>query len=150
MRTLAAFSLTELVIVVVIVGTIAAIAVPRLSRAVNSTQEKAVAHDLHQLIEAAERYKAEHGGYPPLAAANAIPDEIKAQFQSGRWDGGTPIGGQWKYKVAAGDACVGVFFPGSPPSDETMSAIDAIVDDGNLSTGAFTKLSPMYFWYQLR
>ncbi len=59
------FSLVELVIVVVIMGIIAAIAIPRLSRGARTAGASALRGDLATLRNAIELYAAEHdGNYP--------------------------------------------------------------------------------------
>lgn len=63
-RTKRAFSLAELVLVVVIIGLVAAIAVPRLSRAAEATQQAALKRNVAAVRDAIERYYAEHGKYP--------------------------------------------------------------------------------------
>ena len=67
-RQVGGFSLLELVIVVVIMGIIAAIAIPRMSRASKSAGEAAVESNLAVLQNAIEQYAAEHDGtYPTVA-----------------------------------------------------------------------------------
>jgi prepilin-type N-terminal cleavage/methylation domain-containing protein len=62
------FSLIELVIVVVIIGIIAAIAIPRMSRGASAARDGALTQDLNVLRSAIELYQAEHGGdFPPHA-----------------------------------------------------------------------------------
>jgi prepilin-type N-terminal cleavage/methylation domain-containing protein len=60
-----AFSLLELAIVTVIIGIIAAIAVPRFSRGAASARESAIVADLARLQSAIDRYTAEHCGLSP-------------------------------------------------------------------------------------
>ncbi len=62
------FSLVELVIVLVIIGIIAAIAVPRFSSASTAAQAKSVASTLRVVNDAMEFYKADHGYYPGMKA----------------------------------------------------------------------------------
>lgn len=63
------FTLLELVIVAVIIGILAAIAIPRLSRGTAGASDAAVAGDLAALRNAIDLFAAEHGGkYPTLAA----------------------------------------------------------------------------------
>ncbi len=59
-----AFSMIELVIVVVIAGIIAAIAVPRVSGYAARAKERRVVADMGTLQKAAEMFSAEHGGLP--------------------------------------------------------------------------------------
>jgi prepilin-type N-terminal cleavage/methylation domain-containing protein len=66
------FTLIELVIVVVIVGIIAAIAIPRFTSAGASATDAAVAGDLEALRKAIEVYHGEHlGTYPTLTGITA-------------------------------------------------------------------------------
>ncbi|MBX3384270.1 MAG: prepilin-type N-terminal cleavage/methylation domain-containing protein [Phycisphaeraceae bacterium] len=67
-RRRAAFSLIELVIVVVIIGILAAIAVPRMSRGAAAASDSALSANLSVIRSAIELYQTEHGGsYPALA-----------------------------------------------------------------------------------
>lgn len=74
LRTRRAFSLLELVIVVVILGILAAIAVPRMSRSATAAADNAVMADLAVLRNALDLFQTEHGGtYPALAdVTNAL------------------------------------------------------------------------------
>ena len=60
-----AFSLLELVIVIVIMGVLAAIAVPRIVGASERAKAEAVSNDLAEVRNAIEVYKAEHQGRIP-------------------------------------------------------------------------------------
>ena len=59
------FSLVELIIVLVILGIIAAIAVPRMSQGARTANEKALKQNLALLRSAIEVYTAEHNGVVP-------------------------------------------------------------------------------------
>ena len=61
----AAFSLTELIVVVVIIGVLAAIAVPRFSQGVSQAGPAASMQDLAILQQQIELYALEHGGVYP-------------------------------------------------------------------------------------
>ena len=60
-----AFSLVEFVIVTVIIGIIAAIAVPRFSRGAQSAREGSLRATVARLQSAIDRYTAEHAGLSP-------------------------------------------------------------------------------------
>ncbi|MCA9279314.1 MAG: prepilin-type N-terminal cleavage/methylation domain-containing protein [Phycisphaeraceae bacterium] len=64
-----AFSLIELVVVLVIIGVIAAIAIPRMSRGANNAGGVALRGDLQVLRSAIELYRAEHEGRLPTLAS---------------------------------------------------------------------------------
>ena len=63
------FSLIELVIVIVIIGVISAIAIPRLTRGANNAAAVALRGDLAVLRSAIELYRAEHEGKFPTKSA---------------------------------------------------------------------------------
>lgn len=67
-RRSAGFSLVELIIVVVIVGLLAAIAIPRFSRGAANTNVTAFSGDLAVIRNALELYAVEHNGVYPTAA----------------------------------------------------------------------------------
>jgi len=62
------FSLIELVIVVVIIGIIGAIAIPRMSRGVENAGDSALIVNLSVLRSAIDLYQSEHGGKFPSAS----------------------------------------------------------------------------------
>ncbi|CAN5851874.1 hypothetical protein BH11PLA1_BH11PLA1_12170 [soil metagenome] len=69
-RRHAAFTLIELVIVVVIIGILAAIAIPRMSRGAAAAGDSALTANLATVRNAFDMFQAEHGGtFPALADA---------------------------------------------------------------------------------
>ncbi len=56
-----AFTLVEIMIVVVIIGLLAALAIPAFSKARQVTREKAITNNLRQIAAAAQQYLLEHG-----------------------------------------------------------------------------------------
>lgn len=72
------FSLVELVIVVVLIGIIAAIAVPRISGGAAASYESALKADLNTLRNVIDRYAAEHNGTFPGAAADGIGGTVNS------------------------------------------------------------------------
>ncbi len=67
------FSLIELVIVVVIIGIIAAIAIPKMSRGAAGANDSAVMQDLSQMRSGIDLFASEHGGtYPSTTPATFI------------------------------------------------------------------------------
>ncbi len=69
-----AFSLIELVLVVVIIGIVAAIAAPRFSRAVLSANQAYVESSVATVTRAMALYEAEHDRYPGYNPATGAPD----------------------------------------------------------------------------
>ncbi len=65
-----AFTLTELMVVVVLTGMIAAFAIPNYTKSVNRVREKNAVANLGVIREAARLYISREGGTPPPALAN--------------------------------------------------------------------------------
>lgn len=60
--------------VVVIIGLISAIAVPRITRGTRTTQAQSVAATINSVRTAIDAYYAEHGRYPGYNPANGLPN----------------------------------------------------------------------------
>jgi len=67
-----AFSLIELVVVVVILGVLAAMAIPQLSQGATNTAESELKTDLAVLRTAIELYYQDHGAYPGQKTAGTL------------------------------------------------------------------------------
>lgn len=138
--TTGGFTLVEIVIVVVIIGLLAALAVPALHRARFPSRQAAFFNDLRIAKDACETYALEHGGWPPDGNAG-IPPEMDEYLPPARWSSRTPIGGrgdwvQGQYGVTAG---LSVRLP--LQTGQGMTRIDGKIDDGNLDTGQFRRRS---------
>lgn len=86
------FSLIELVIVVVIIGILAAIAVPRLSRGSAGAQDNAMRANVTILENALELYAVEHNHTYPAVADLATKLTGYTDINGGTWVEGTSTG----------------------------------------------------------
>jgi prepilin-type N-terminal cleavage/methylation domain-containing protein len=134
-----AFTLVEIMIVVVIIGLLAAMALPAFKRVQRSALSKRYINDARQIRDAAERYALENGNFPPNGTMSLhaslrgyVPDKLF---------GASPIGGvwDWDYQQNGFTACISVYQ--FTASDEQLLDIDRTLDDGNLSAGYFRKMS---------
>lgn len=70
------FTLVELVVVVLILGILAAIAAPKIITNTGEAEDSGIAQTLSNIRDAIELYRAESGVYPPNASANALHTEL--------------------------------------------------------------------------
>jgi prepilin-type N-terminal cleavage/methylation domain-containing protein len=89
-----AFSLLELVIVLVIMGVVAAIAIPRMSSSAENAKAGSLRADLDQLQRSIELYAAEHGDRGPEMNSDgsvvANPRAIATRLMRPTNEAGTP------------------------------------------------------------
>jgi prepilin-type N-terminal cleavage/methylation domain-containing protein len=63
------FTLIEIIVVVVVIGIIAGIAIPRMSRVSDAAPDSAVAEELAAMRAAIDQYQNDHNGAPPSASS---------------------------------------------------------------------------------
>lgn len=134
------FTLVEIMIVVVIIGLLAAMALPAFQRVKLSTVSKRYLNDARQVRDGAERYAMENGNFPPNGIAGLhpnlrgyIPDAVLAAAT-------TPLGGtwDWDYQQDGFTALISVYQ--FTATTEQLRDIDRTIDDGDLATGLFRRM----------
>ncbi len=140
----AAFTLVEIMVVVVIIGLLAAMGLPALRRVKMRSQASAVQHDLQAFSTAFITYNLQNGHWPANADPREIPPELGSAALTNAFTLKSPIGGyyKWNYDVSADGvdakaAIVIIGDAGNPVSDdaELRLLIDRQLDDGNLDAG---------------
>ena len=146
--TRAAFTLVEILIVVVILGILAAIVVPRFADASNEARRGAFISSLKTYANACEYFIAREGQYPPDGSSGVMPAGFDSYVDQAEFESPTPLGGVWdtEFNDSGVTSAVGVHFFGDPVPDD-MLQIDEIFDDGDLSTGLFQQLAADRFYY---
>jgi general secretion pathway protein G len=66
------FSLVELVVVVLLIGILAAVAAPRMFDTANSAKENGTKQSLSVIRDSIELYKAQNSSYPPAATLSTV------------------------------------------------------------------------------
>lgn len=133
------FSLVEILIVVVILGIIAAVVIPSFANATEPTRQTAFVTNMKDFAEAAQIYRVRTGEYPPDSNSGELPDGFADLVDPRDWVGVTPIGGVWDTEDVGGDYGVGIHFNGTGQTrdDVYMTQIDELFDDGDLAAGMF-------------
>ena len=132
-----AFTLVELMIVVAIIGLVAAIAIPHFAKARESSKNGRFIGDLRIAHQSFIVYAMEKGTYPPDEPAGVLPAGMDEYMGTLDWTQPTSLGGQWDWDYQVFGITAGVSVH-NPVSDNTQLArIDATIDDGDLATGNF-------------
>lgn len=131
-------------VVVAIIGLLAAIAVPNYLRANQTSQINLYASDVRTACDAFTEYCADNAGYPPDTLPSAMPRGMDDYLRKFPWTTTTPIGGQWDWDNAQFGVKAGVSVYQPTVSTEQLQKLDAIIDDGDLSTGNFRARSAGY------
>ena len=138
------FTLVETMIVVVIIGLLAAIAIPAFLRTRERSTASRIINDFCQFEAAFQRYAMENGQMPPAGAAGVIPAGM-AGYLPESFTLPSPMGGsdQW-----SGPSANGVL-RNSNATDAIMLIVDTALDDGNLSPGEFRSVAGVGYGYHL-
>jgi prepilin-type N-terminal cleavage/methylation domain-containing protein len=137
------FTLLEIIIVAILIGLLAALALPALSRIQRKGQNTRFINDLRVALGAIEVYVLEAGHFPPDGIAG-FPAELAPSFPPGKWAPPTSVGGRWDWDFEQFGFTAGLSVYQPTASAEQMREIDALIDDGNLETGTFRARSNGY------
>jgi type IV pilus assembly protein PilA len=148
-RRLAAFTLVEIMIVVVIIGLLAAMAIPAFKRVQESARNNRAINDFRVFSQAFETYSMQNGTWPPNASAGVVPIGMAGDFKAGTWAGATSLGGRWNWDRNLGSVIAGISIQNFNATDAQLTLIDAKLDDGDLATGHFQKVSATRVTYIL-
>ena len=148
----AGFTLVEIMIVVLIIGLLAALAIPAITRVQRAAQNSRFVNDLRVFAQAFEAYNMQNGVWPNNVGAGVVPTSpvsMAGDFKTNVWQGKTTIGGQWNWDKGNFGFAAGISVSNFTASDAQLMEIDAKIDDGNLSTGLFQKVQPTRVMYIL-
>ncbi|MDP6491482.1 MAG: type II secretion system protein, partial [Kiritimatiellia bacterium] len=86
------FTLVEIMIVVMIIGLLASIAIPSFSKARNESRIARYLNDIRLAIDYIELYAMENGSYPPDRGPRQAPDGLTDYVKGLDWSEDTPLG----------------------------------------------------------
>lgn len=144
-KSLGGFTLVEIMVVVVIIGLLAALAIPAFQRNQRASLNARTVNDFRVFSQAYEIYNTLNGAWPDSAAPGVVPTvpvSIADTLRTANWESRTPLGGHWQWEnslASAGD--VGICLVDFTCTDAQLTKLDAKMDDGNLTTGRFRKTS---------
>jgi len=141
-----AFTLVEMMIVVAVIGLLAAIAVPNFIRARESAQSGAYMSDLQVATGAFQEFAVVNGNYPADTTPAQMPDGMEDYLTRMRWTQRNSLGGQWDWDFDVFGVTAGVSVYRPKASADQMMRIDRILDDGNLASGQLRNRSSGYIY----
>lgn len=146
-----AFTLIEILIVVVILGVLAAIVLPQFVGVTGDVERGTFVADIRIFVNAAERYRLDTGEYLEDSSSGDCPAGLEAYIEEAKWESVTPIGGVWDAELDSFGirSALGVHFNGEGETrdDAYMLLIDDAFDDGDLATGVFRKLAGDRYYF---
>ncbi|MFI4896391.1 MAG: type II secretion system protein [Phycisphaerales bacterium JB059] len=149
-----AFTMIEMVVVVVVIGILAAMVAPRFVMARNESAAASTVEDLRNIETAIGMYKAQTGAWPKDVSRTQVVKELNPYFRGGvnPFAKDCPIGGVYDYEgpPAWNPPHISIRKSGSKVYTEADALlVDKHFDDGNLSTGIFRKSGSSRLTYSL-
>ena len=136
------FTLIEIMVVVFVLGVLAALMVPAFTRYMHNTKATTFAKDISTLAAAGNQYAMESGLWVEDSASGTFPPELEGYFSQRKFELGSSLGGVWDFEnYDLGDFTSAVGVHGPNLGDEIFAMVDQRIDDGNLRTGIFQKLA---------
>jgi type II secretory pathway pseudopilin PulG len=137
---------------VTILGILAAIVVPQVSSGADEARHAQFVQSLRSIVTACELATEINGYNVEDAKCGELPVELQPYFPASTWAKATPLGGLWdtEQDLQGVTSAVGAHFHGGlAPPDSEMLVVDAMFDDGSLTSGAFRKLGSDRFYFVL-
>ncbi len=134
-----AFTLVEIMIVVVIIGLLAALAIPAFLKVQEKSRAARFANDFRQYEGAYQRFFMEGNPRPPVTGGGITPAGMSGYLPA-NYAATSVLGGYYWWSGPSG----AIVLVGSTADDAFMTKVDAILDDGVLTTGGFQKVGANY------
>lgn len=148
------FTLIEILIVVVIIGVLAAIVISQFRDASDDAMRATFLINGKTFVESAMRFQLDTGQFPEDSGSGALPAGFEQYVQAEKWIGGTPIGGVWDCELNSFSitSAIGVHFNGTGMTRDNiyMQEVDAMIDDGDLATGGFQQIANDRYYFIIK
>jgi len=131
-------------IVVIVIGVLAALALPALQRVQERALVSRLANDFRQFEAAFQRHVLESGQWPPPADAGEIPAGMNGQLPAA-FTQTSPLGGNYLWSGPSHT----IVLRNSQARDAIMQRVDALIDDGDLTTGNFAKTAGVGYHFRV-
>lgn len=134
------YTLIELVTVVLILGILAGVALPRVMGGSDEAAIEATISHLKTITLAAELYYNETGDWPPNALSETMPVGMSPYLRPNIFAVACPAGGIYDWDQGNAGFAANIKIVDEAPDLTTWSAIDRRMDDGDSTSGRLTRL----------
>lgn len=135
-----AFTLVEIMVVAVIIGLLAALALPTIQKAKQNTIFSRLLNDFRIFSNAVEQFSLATGDFPEDSNTGSIPSGMEDYIKAGLWSEGPSIGGTWDIEKSGPDYLSAIGVHRYEVDDDVLMAFDTSYDDGSRSSGRFKKI----------
>ncbi|MFW5652807.1 MAG: type II secretion system protein [Planctomycetota bacterium] len=144
------FTLVEILIVVVILGILAAMVIASTSTTTREASQTSFVQTCKNFTQAAILYKIRTGQFLEDSSSGDVPTGFADYIDERAWERGPVIGGVWDAELNSHGitSAIGVHFNNADDAkdDVFMAEVDAMLDDGVLTTGGFRKIANERFY----
>ena len=141
------FTLIEIMIVVTIIALLVGLALPALIRVREKSLNTRFVSDLRTFAQAFEGYAAQNGAWPPNAGSGVVPTGMSnADLNVSAWTARNSVGGRWNWDANNLGLIAAISTTNVTATDAQMRLVDAMIDDGDLATGLFQKISGRFVY----
>jgi prepilin-type N-terminal cleavage/methylation domain-containing protein len=132
------YSLIELLMAIAIVGMMASLAVPVYAQYATRARLVETSLRLANWSREFHRWEMENGRFPNDSHIVLPPEALRTlNIINSEWLESTALGGNWNWEGVGAYDYVGISIGGATASISDISQLDSILDDGDLSQGAF-------------
>ncbi len=133
----AGFTVVEVMLAVVIIGILAAIAIPSFQRIRQQANVSRFVNDLRTMSGQFEGYHFSNARWPADTPAGQLPSGVEGYVSEGSFTQTNAVGSAWKWVNNNSVIGIGVEYGGSQQEDVLYMAIAERIDDNNLFSGRF-------------
>lgn len=135
-RMIRGFTMLEVVVVVVVIGILSAMVIPKFANAREETTIAMAAEDLRTMVRAIELYQGVNGAFPPNGSRSDDAAILDTYFKSeSPFEVQSSIGGVYDYENTSSIAVMILQDGANQYTHEDALALDVYMDDGDLTTG---------------
>lgn len=146
------YTLVEIMIVVVIVGLLAALAIPAFEKVSREALAKRIANDYRIFAGAFEVHSLEQGVWPEDGIGNALPASAQPYIRSSMWADAPAANAYWDWEGQGRHgmtASINLVDPDSNLDVRVMEIVDRTIDNDDLSSGLLRRVNGNEYIYIL-